>query len=152
MRMFFAALGLVVASIVPAWAQSFDDPVALVEFAYAQYTPESLAGFDLRAHASPELLALFEADDARTPEGEVGALDFDPVVNGQDFDLSDVEVTQTERTGEQALVAVSFSNMGTAQTLLFTLVATGDGWKIDEIESTEPGNEWKLTEILAASE
>lgn len=150
--MLFAAFALVAAAISPAWAESFDDPVALIEFAYSQYTPGSPSGFDLRAYASPDLLTLFEADDARTPDGEIGALEFDPVVNAQDFDLSDVAVVETERTDARALVTASFTNVGTLQELLFTLVATADGWAIDEIESMQPGFEWKLTEILATAE
>jgi len=150
MRILLAALTLVAATISPAWAENFDDPAALIEFAYSQYTPDSMSGFDLRAHASQDLLALFEADEARTPDGEIGALEFDPMVNGQDFDLGDLAVVETERTDARALVTASFTNMGTLQELQFTLVATADGWAIDDIESVEPGFEWKLTDILGA--
>ena len=152
MRMLLAVLGLVVAGVVPAWAESFDDPVALVEFAYAQYTADSLDGFDLRAHAAPDLQALFEADDASTPLGDVGALDFDPVINGQDFEISDVVVVVDELTDERALVTASFTNMQMQQELQYTLLMTDDGWKIGDIESAGPDFAWKLTDILSAAQ
>jgi hypothetical protein len=150
LRITLAALCLIAATAFPAWAGTFDDPVALVEHAYDQYAPGAPGHFEIRDHASPDLLSLFEADDARTPDGEMGALGFDPIVNGQDYDLSDVSVTEAIRDDDKALVAASFSNMGTLQMLMFTLVPADEGWQIDEIESVQPGFEWRLTELLAA--
>lgn len=131
-------------------APIFADPVGLVQYAYQPYASDDAAGVDHKGLYSPSLLALFEADEARTSEGEIGALDFDPFVNGQDYELTGLEVTEAITNGDQSLVAVSFYNFGTFHQLMFTLVHRAEGWKIDDIESVLPGFDWRLSELLAA--
>ena len=55
-----------------------------------------------------------------------------------------------QKTLPCALVAVAFSNAGVYQQLMFTLLKRAEGWKIDDIESVQPGLEWRLSQHLAA--
>lgn len=150
MRLLLAFAALLAASILPASAQSFEEPAALIEYAYQQYGPGGSGSFEVREHASADLQALYEADDAQTLDGEVGALDFDPIINGQDYEISDVSMSEIARDDANAIVEVSFRNFEQVQSMRYALVLTEDGWKIDEIQSVQPGFEWQLTDILAS--
>jgi len=148
-------IGIVLA-IVLAFAASaagaapiFADPVGLVRYAYKSYEDDA-AGIDHGELYSPSLLALFEAEEARMMAGDIGALDFDPFVNAQDYQLTELDVTEVVTNGDHSLVEVGFYNFGSFNQLLFTLVHRAEGWKIDDIESVEPNSEWRLSAILAA--
>jgi hypothetical protein len=147
-----AMLAMVLALVASAASAApvFADPAGLVRYAYEAYANGDAAGIDLMELYSPSLQALFDADEARTMEGDIGALDFDPFVNGQDHELTELEVIEAITNGDQSLVAVSFYNFGDFNQLMFTLVHRAEGWKIDDIESVQPGSEWRLSEILAA--
>lgn len=145
-------LGLLLAFVAPAAAQTpiFDDPAGLVDYAYQPYRNAAPANWAAKPIYSPSLLALFKTEAARTAAGDAAALDFDPFVNGNDYQLTDLSITETATRNDKSLVAVSFTNSGAAQQLMFTLVRRVEGWKIDDIESVQPGLEWRLSEILAA--
>jgi hypothetical protein len=144
------AIVLALAASAADAAPIFADPAGLVRYAYESYEGDDAAGIDHRELYSPSLLAMFEADEARTAKGDIGALDFDPFINDQDYELTGLEVTEVVTNGDQSLVAVSFHNFGAFNRLMFTLVHRAEGWKIDDIESVEPGAEWRLSAILAA--
>ena len=145
MRFLFALLGLLFLMASPASA--YDTPEALVEALYAPY----LSGQVPQDQAVLRSLALqshYDADAARTPEGEMGALDFDPLVDGQDFDLGNFLVTATEVADLQATVEVSFSNLGAEKQLRLFLVREVDGWKLDDVQSLTSGRDYQLTALL----
>lgn len=148
MLRFLAAFALLVGLVAPAAAQQFDDPVALIQNLYAPYLRDEIPDFP-RNQLSPTLRQLLEAAEARTPEGDIGPLDFDPFVNGQDFGLTDFSVEATDQNGDDATVVATFKNFDTPQRIVFTLIRRADGWKIDDVESQSPGFEWRLSEILA---
>jgi hypothetical protein len=126
----------------------FDDPVALLEYAYAPYSTGEFPD-DPNELFSERLIGLIEADAERTPDDEVGALDFDPFLGAQDYQLEDLTIETAAVSDDQATVEVSFVNLGLDQDMLFFLVREGEeGWKIDDIESTTPNNEFRLSEVL----
>ena len=127
----------------------FDDPVELLEYAYAPYHTGEFP-VDPNELFSERLIGLIEADSERTPDDEVGALDFDPFLGAQDYDeLKDLSIETAAFTDEEATVEVSFNNLGLDQNMLFFLVREGEeGWKIDDIESTTPNNEYRLSDVL----
>jgi hypothetical protein len=146
-RLLTASILLLGALTAPVAAQPFDDPVALVEHIYEPYLageiPEGQHEF-----FSSTLEALFEAAAAETPEGEIGPLDFDPVVNGQDFDISGLRVQQVQNDGSAAIVEASFVNLGDRQRILFMLTHGDEGWKISDLQSVGPNFRWRLSELL----
>jgi hypothetical protein len=152
MNRLLAVLALSLSLLLPtaAFAQTqFDDPVALLEYAYAPYGTGEFPEDPYELY-STNLKALIAADAARTPEGEVGALDFDPFLGAQDYELADLTIGSAAIAGDTATVEVDFTNMGLDQTMLFSLVKEADGWKIDDIESTTPNNEFVLSEVLGS--
>ncbi len=77
-------------------------------------------------------------------------LDYDPFVNAQDFDISDLVIADPLIEGDNATVPVSFLNFGEPTELRYILKRRVDGWKIDDIETDDGEYVWRLSEILAS--
>lgn len=96
---------------------------------------------------SKRLRALFDNDAAETPEGEVGRLDFDPFVDGQDWELGGLTVKEIYRSGGEARVRADFANFGKPRSIVFNLVREDGQWRIDDMaETLRP--RWTLSKIL----
>lgn len=147
MRLALAALGFLLALAVPAFAGSYDTPKALLDSIYESYSTDTFPE-DSEEIYSARLKQLFASDRERTPEGEVGALDFDPFINGQDYDLSDLVIEEPVVSGTLASSTVRFANFGEKDVLVVSMVKETGGWKVDDVESVEGDVQWKLSEIL----
>src|SRR4051812_20387555 len=101
----------------PLYAQvpSSNDPVGIMTAIYTRVAKgkgEDGGNFviaDKAARAkylSKSLAALWAKMDARTPKGEVGAVDFDPITNSQDPDVASFKVTPEKQDADKATVAV----------------------------------------------
>jgi hypothetical protein len=143
------ALLLAIPAPVAVAAPIFDDPKALVEYAYLPYRSGRFSE-NIYELYSPSLIALFEANAARTPDDEVGAVNFDPLINAQDYDIDDIVISAPLVEGDNALVIASFNNFGEPQEIRFTLVRRAEGWKIDDIETLSEPYPWRLSELLSA--
>jgi hypothetical protein len=130
----------------PAFAQPYDDPKALLEALYAGYQPPNEFPPDQEQLRSERLNGLYE-QDAIEAEGEIGRIDFDPFVNGQDYMLTDLVIAEPYYAGGKALVKVTFKNMDTPQELGFLLVNEG-GWKIDDVWNADGEFSYDLLDIL----
>jgi hypothetical protein len=159
MRLATIATGLVLAFTSFASAASYDTPAALIEAFYAPYLAASedfdSSDFDAQAGFRSEALqSLYAEDEAATPEGDSGTLDFDPYIGGQDWTLTDFVVGEPVIDGDTATIDVSFKNFGDVRDLTYELVKEGGGWTINDLVSKTPGDEFRLSEIftLAHSE
>jgi hypothetical protein len=131
---------------------------AFVRGLYQRETNESKANDGAFAgHAgadaiySPSLLALIRRDIARTPKGDVGKLDYDPICGCQDSDGISVQAIQVVAASEShtnALVALRFSG-GSQQRLTLKLVYTTRGWRVDDVEG--PKGYLPLRSLLTAA-
>lgn len=148
MRLAALATGLFLALTSLAAAQTFDTPEAMLEAFYEPYFtgefPDNEAAFRSQA-----LQALYDNDAQVTPEGEMGALSFDPYVDGQDFDITDFAIGAAGIAGDYASVDVTFNNFGEPRSLTYELVLEDGGWKIDDVVSTNPDNPYRLSEMFA---
>ena len=148
MRLVTLAVGFALALTSFAAAQAYDAPEALLEAFYQPYFngnfPENESQF-----RSAALQALYENDAEITPEGEMGAISFDPYIDGQDYDITDFEIGTAGIAGDYASVDVTFSNFGEPRSLTYELVLEDGGWKIDDVVSTNPDNPYRLSEIFA---
>lgn len=148
MRLAALATGLFLALTSLAAAQTFDTPEAMLEAFYEPYFtgefPDNEAAFRSQA-----LQALYDNDAEVTPEGEMGALSFDPYVDGQDFDITDFAIGAAGIAGDYASVDVTFNNFGEPRSLTYELVLEDGGWKIDDVVSTNPDNPYRLSEMFA---
>jgi len=118
------------------------DPAAWLRQVYDLYrraqTSEALekqADTDIIvARASKSLAALFKKeDDCKTHSGEICALDWDFVIDGQAWKLSQVKVGATVVAGDKATVTASFRNEGDACENVYFFVREDGWWKIDDI-------------------
>ncbi len=149
MRTFLAMVGLLgLATPALAAGPVFDDPRGLVVYAYEPYESGEFAE-DFTELFSPTLKQLWDSMAVRSEEAEMPIVDFDPFINAQDYELSDLVIDDPAIAGDEATVAVSFDNFGEPQEMRFILVRRAEGWKIDDIEArgTYP---WRLSELLAA--
>lgn len=140
-----AALSAAAAVAAPVFA----DPKGLVEYAYVPYVDGEFQEDPLELY-SPTLVQLWRAMEERAGDDPGAALGFDPLVNGQDFEIDDFAVTDPAVSGDWAVVSATFTNFGEPQEIRFTLVRRTEGWKIDDMESLAGDAPWRLSELLAA--
>jgi hypothetical protein len=122
----------------PAAAQDLGQAKAFVTglyAAYARHPGPDYAGRQARQVFSPTLLALMRRDAARTPKGDVGTLDGDPICNCQDYEITSVEVAVTASGPAKARADVRFRNFGDPQSVTLDLVAAGGQWRVDDVHA-----------------
>lgn len=165
MRRIIAALILLVFWVAgpAAAATRIDDPKAFIVRVYddlAKGQTDTGAG-DAAVDPPDDIYtpALRKAfDDAeKDADGDLGRLDFFFWVNGQDWKLSDVEVTDRTvwRRPDRRVVSANFTNFDQPNTLIFYFQKVGGRWLIDEVESIDmgdgaavEGSDWTLSVIL----
>jgi hypothetical protein len=145
----FALALLTTALATPSLAVDYSDPRAVVEALYAGYKPPNAFPADMGALQSTRLNSLFEAD-AKEADGEMGRIDFDPFINGQDYDVSKVEISEPSYAAGKALVRVNIVNFGQPDELGILLVKEADGWKVDDVWNDGDEFSYDLLDILQA--
>ncbi len=126
-----------------------NSPNELVEELYKTHETESNPFFQFQNRA---LVDRFFAKklgdmiwkDAVESKGEAGALEFDPLYNAQDTEISDFAVGTSEINGEKATVPVTFKNFGEEQTIKYLLEKENNNWKIADIDY----GEFTLTKVF----
>ena len=139
-----AALSLATVLILPA-ATRIDDPKTFVTEVYRRLVANSKYDPPDDIYTA-RLEKLFREDKERS-KGEVGCLEFDFWVNGQDFKLSNVTITSADQGNDQKTVIAKFRNLGTNEEIHFTFRREGGRWLLDEAESVM-AEKWTLSKIL----
>lgn len=139
----------IVALAFGANAATYKTPQALIKAIYAYDINESdpTAPSPYSVFFSKGLNALFQKDRDNTPDGEVGAIDFDPVISGQDGAAENVMPGAPIIIDDRAELEVTFTN-GEPVTLYYTLVKEKGGWKVDDIANQQGEYPWSLRELL----
>ena len=121
---------------MPAFAQGME-PADVVREIYNRYLDNgdgtSVDDVPLSRRIAPYVKA------AQGDEDGVGALDFDPFVNGQDYDVTAAEVEETERSDADATVVAHLTNFGQPQDVEYYFVRESGTWRIDDISWGEEG-------------
>ena len=149
MKSFTLALFIGLATLTQALA--FDTPKALLEALYAPYQkgPEfDWKNWDESQFLSKSLNALFAKDAQES--GGLGRLDFDPYIDGQDYEITKLTIGEAKVSGTSAEVVVTFNNFGAPDTITFALVNETDGWKVDDVINTNPDFSYSLRKIMQA--
>jgi hypothetical protein len=144
------ALVLCAALAPAAPAAPADDPLALITAIYRTYRD----GNDhpgLPGVYSRRLQGLLDADEKNTPQGEVGKLDGDVFVDGQDWSLSNLRIALVSRSAAKAQVRAKFENFKQPRDIVFDLVREDGRWAIDEVASLRAGNRWSMSKILSGA-
>ncbi|WP_186457388.1 DUF3828 domain-containing protein [Nitrospirillum amazonense] len=137
-------------------------PRAIVEALYRPYLVDPHAEKDttidsvaqVRRHATPALARLLDADRAceKRTQG-ICALDFDIIIDGQDWELSGFGL-EAEAAGDTATVTARFNNMG-PRVLAYHFARTGGRWLIDDVvilkdNASAADHPWSLKDTLTA--
>ncbi|MGL4324810.1 MAG: hypothetical protein ACRCTD_12305 [Beijerinckiaceae bacterium] len=131
------------------WVQSIYD---LYKRAEKDDTLLRHANYNLvQKRAARPLLLLFKKDEACMKKNGGGpcAFDADFIINGQDFELSDIKVSPAVINGDKATVTVHFKNFKADNTNRFYFVKQGDLWKVSDVTSqTGKDKPSKLTDMF----
>jgi hypothetical protein len=128
-------------------ATQIPDPAKFVSDVYARF----VASDSYRAPEdiyTPRLKALLE-NDKRQANGEVGCIEFDFWVNGQDWKLSNVRVTGQDVPNRPngKLVIATFVSIGQREEIHFDFLRVGGRWLLDDVHSVKDPR-WTLSELL----
>ena len=98
--------------------------LAVIHALYQPYLNGGNGGRGIRTAgvATPALTALIEKAE----------LDYDPVVNGQDFSIKDLKLT-TQSSGATATVVAAFQNFDQPTRVTYTLTSSEGGWHVDDV-------------------
>ena len=129
-----------------AGAGADSDPLALIKAIYATHATDN-DNPGLENTYSTRLQAPIDKDARETPKGEVGRIDWDVFINGQDWKLSKLKIALVSKTAHRAQVRATFKNFDEANDMLFDLVRENGAWRIDDIQATLKPR-WTMSKIL----
>ncbi|HEY2753472.1 DUF3828 domain-containing protein [Phenylobacterium sp.] len=129
---------LILGSASAARAQDLADAHVFVSALYAAYQRHEPAhlGRQARAVFSPRILALIRLDTARTPAGDIGALDGDPICDCQDaggLRVEDVQISGGGDARANATVRLRFPDG--PRTMRLDLVGLNSHWRVDDVHT-----------------
>jgi hypothetical protein len=125
------------------------DPAATIRPLYDRYlTPNAeFPDFEHQAPWSRDLWAQLSAMSARSQALNEPILDFDPLIDAQDYELSNLNVTTDGVVADShAVVRAAFLNGPRAAEVVFDMIWEDGAWKVDNMR----GGGWDLRQIAAA--
>lgn len=125
------------------------DPAEAIRPLYERYMTEGAQFPDFRNQApwSADLWRQLEAMTQRSEALNEPILDFDPLIDAQDYQLSNLNVTTDGMVeNSHATVRASFSNMGRPTEIVYDLIWENGGWRVDNIRTST----WNLRQIASA--
>jgi hypothetical protein len=149
-RRFLACL-VFLFGVSPALAES--GPVAAVRAIYAGYLvktdrvadmPDQLAPKLYSARRRAELVKLKKA----CAKKDMCLPDADHFVDGQDYLITDLKITEIAVEAASARVAADFKNFDTREHMVFTLVKEGNRWVVDQLEGGKDDARYTLDDVL----
>lgn len=134
-------------------------PEALVRALYEAHMP-SITGTAQPLQVNEELwprfftrslITLWRKANLRTPKGEVGPVDFDPFTASQDPEVKALRLSLEEGdgVGTKATVLARFQQHGRETRVAYTLLRSGETWRIDDVVPLVDGKPWSLRRALS---
>ena len=139
----------------PAFAA---DPAAsaFVTAIYAAYKGKNAKGIrldteaNIRRYFEPSLAALMVKDQKiAAKRGEVGLLDFDPFIDAQDWEISNIDIAVDDGALGKATATVKFTNFDKAATVRLDLVKVKNDGRIADITWLRDSKQDNLRKIYA---
>jgi hypothetical protein len=128
---------------------------AFITAIYDSYKGKDAKGLPLdsertiRRYFEPKLATLMTTDQkAAAGRNEVGALDFDPFLDAQDWDVTTFDISVTEAVAGKAQATVKFVNLGHVMTVVLDLVQVRNAWRIYDITWLQNGKTGTLRKIF----
>ena len=132
----------------PARTMLITDPKAFVTEVYANLAKNS--GYAPPDNVyTPRLQSLWTKMVQETPQDEVGAIDFEPWTNAQDWELKNVVVTEApvDHHDDRKIVIANFRNADRNETVVFYFEKFGGAWLLDDM-SSGGAEGWTLSLLL----
>ncbi len=127
-----------VVMLAPPGVAAEQSPKELIAGIYKAYDGKDAKGYNW--NDEPDCKKAFSAAtaqlilaDAEASKGEIGALDFDPIIDGQDYQIGNLKIDVVETDSSHATAAVSFLNFNKLTNLKMQMLKEQDGWRIDDI-------------------
>jgi hypothetical protein len=129
------------ASAAHAQPASTPDDAAALAFVKSIYEPFTKPGSDgvsidsgkkLRRYFEPKLAAAMDKDQ-KDAHGEIGALDFDPFIDAQDWDFKKFDVALKDTAPGKITATVTFNSLKELTTIVLDLVKIKNDWRIYNI-------------------
>jgi hypothetical protein len=148
-------LGLACAALIaPAYAGDAS-ATAFITAIYDTYKGKDAKGTPLdsertiRRYFEPKLASLMASDQkAAARRNEVGALDFDPFLDAQEWDITTFDIVVSDAAAGKAQATVRFVNLGQSMTVVLDLVQVRNAWRIHEITWQQDGKTDTLRKIF----
>jgi hypothetical protein len=94
----------------------------------------------LRRYFEPSLAAMIAKDEqAAARRKDVPTLDGDPFVDGQDWEISAVNIAMTNVADTSATATATFNNAGTPTKVVYDMVRINGDWRIRDITWSHDG-------------
>jgi Protein of unknown function (DUF3828) len=113
---------------------------AFIAAIYTAYKGKNSKGVNLdgeaalRRYFEPALAAMIVKDEqAAARRKDVPTLDGDPFVDGQDWEISAVNIAMTNVTDASATATATFNNAGTPTKVVYDMVRINNDWRIRDI-------------------
>ena len=139
-----AAVLFAFAAMIAGPSAADDEAQRFIASIYAQYGAPDTQGVvldsreALEKYFTPDLAAMIDADTiAAERENRPPALDGDPFVDAQEWDIKNVAIVVRDDAPEKAVAIVSFFNLGEPRQVELDLVKLDAGWRIDDIHWRE---------------
>jgi Protein of unknown function (DUF3828) len=139
-----ATVLFVLAALVSLPSAADDEAQRFIASIYTQYGAPDTQGILLDSREALEkyfvtdLAAMIDADGiAAEREDRPPALDGDPFVDAQEWDIKNVAIVVRDDTPEKAVAIVSFFNQGEPRQVELDLLKLTAGWRIDDIHWRE---------------
>lgn len=104
----------------------------------------------IRRYFEPSLATLLAKDQSGAARrNEVGKLDFDPFVDGQDWDITTVNIAMTDAAADRTTATVDLNNFGKPSTVVLDLTKVKNDWRINDITWNHDGKTATLRGLFA---
>ncbi len=147
----FGCLAMLAAILPGAGAE--DTPKAFLDKLYSAYVGPNRSGLMVNSdkvlarYLSPEVIMLMDKMYAASKKAdEPPALDGDPFVDAQEWDIKSFDITVDQVGDDKATGHVRFKNFDEEKSLTLDLVHLKSGWRIDDIHWSDGTLRKLLTE------
>jgi hypothetical protein len=139
-----------------------NDPAALLTKLYGAAAKDNAGGAfvgnpkERAKYLSKSFAALWSKAEAKTPQGELGPIDFDPVSNSQDPDIASFVIKVEKQDEGAATLAVALIGSqprpaAADAVIRYDFVRDGAHWRIDDIRGSVDGKPWSVRQLLTAA-
>jgi hypothetical protein len=134
-------------------ASPITDPLRIVAAVYQQFIRAQSSG-DLSFTPSEDFytprLSKLVRDDRKRANGEVGCVDFDFWVNGQDWSITHLALADKSVARDRKTVVATFTNGRTPEEIHFDFILLAGRWLLDDVRSIKEPR-WTLSRLLKCS-